>query len=120
MEMTAVYEMMLINMGTGYTGCVYAFKASDIVYEEGMQSGVCLFFDADMELRSVVSSYSDILSDSIIHLEAIHDYYCMIYDEVEPMSEEEVDMVRNGLRTGLLNLVLLSESTDIPIVSTNN
>jgi len=120
MEMTAVYEMMLINMGTGFTGCVYAFKSSDIVYEEGMQSGVCLFFDADMEIRTVVSSYGDILSDSIMHLEAIHEYYCMIYDEVEPMSEEEVDMIRNGLANRLLNLVLLLDSTDIPIVSTNN
>lgn len=120
MEMTAVYEMMLINTSTGYTGCVYAFKTSDIVYEEGMQPGVCLFFDADMELRSVVSSYGDILSDSIINLEAIHEYYCMIYDENEPMSEDEVHMIADGLDTGVLNLVLLLESTDIPIVSTNN
>lgn len=120
MEMTAVYEMMMVNMGTGYAGSVYAYRASDIVYEEVMQCGVCLFFDADMEMRSVVCSYEDILSDSIMNLEAIHEYYCMIYDVDEPMSEEDVDTIYYGLQSGLLNLVLLSESTEVQIVSTNN
>lgn len=120
MEMTAVYEMLMVNMATGYGGNLYAFKTSDMVYEEGMQPGVCLLFDEEMNLRDIVASYGDILADSMIAVDAIHEYYAMLYDEELPMSEDEIETVYCGLQNGLLNLILLSESTDILITTTNN
>lgn len=120
MDTTAAHEALLVNVSTGKADPIYIFKINDLVYEQVMQPGICFMFDGDLMIRDMIASGNDILADSIISLNGTHEYYCMIYNEDEQMLEEEVHSIFNGIQSGMLNIILLSESTSIPIISTNN
>lgn len=120
MEIAAQYEILIVNVLSGVSSPVYAYKTSDIVYEEGLCSGVCMFFDKDMEMLDVVASYDDILADSMLDIRADHEYYCMMYDEADQFDDEEVDSIFYGIQNGELNMILMSEFTEIAITLSNN
>lgn len=120
MQVAAQYEILIVNVISGVSTPVYAYKTSDIVYELGMCSGVCMLFDEDMEMTSVVASYEDIAADSLLEILPEHQYYCMVYDEINQFNESEVDGVFYGVQNGELNMVLMSDVTEIAITLSNN
>jgi hypothetical protein len=120
MEVAAEYEILVVNVISGISTPVYAYRTNDIVYEEGLCSGVCMFFDKDMEMTDVVASYDDILADSMLEIKAEHEYYCMMYDESNQFNEDEVDGIFYGVQNGELNMILMSDFTEIMITLSNN
>lgn len=115
MDTTVEYELMLVNMTTGGTATVYAYRINDIVYEEAMTSGVCLFFDRDRELNSVICSYEDIVMDARDFFDGSHYYYAMLYDLDEILAEDEIDELFYGIKGGTMNLIRLEPFDEMRI-----
>lgn len=113
MDTVVEYELMLVNMMTGCVAKLFAYRISDIVYEENVTSGVCLFFDKNKELISVVSSYDDIVENSRDFFQAEHWYYAMLMDEEEKLTEDEVDELFYGIKSGTMNIIRLQPYDEI-------
>lgn len=105
MDTTQEYKMMLVNMQTGYVANVYVYRISDIVYEDYITGGVCLFFDDRVELTSVICSFDDIVGDARDFFDAKHQYYAILCDTVEELEEDEIEDLFYGIKTGTMNLI---------------
>lgn len=105
MDTTVEYELMLVNMTTGGAARVYVYRISDIVYEDVMTGGVCLFFDKHKELNSVISSFEDIVMDARDFFDGSHYYYAMLYDTEDALREDEIEELFYGIKGGTMNLI---------------
>lgn len=113
MDAVIEYELVLVNMMTGCVAKLYAYRISDIVYEENVTSGVCLFFDKDKELISVVSSYDDIVDNARDFFSNEHCYYAMMMDEEEMLTEDEIDELFYGIKSGTMNIIRVQPYDEI-------
>lgn len=113
MDTTVEYELMLVNMTTGGSAKVYVYRINDIVYEDIMTGGVCLFFDRNKELNSVISSFEDIVMDARDFFDGSHYYYAMLYDEVDALREDEIEELFYGIKGGTMNLIRIEPFEEI-------
>ncbi len=98
-------DITVINM---YNGLSINDKLYNIDYfesEKCMTSGICIFFDKDMEMTDVIASNSDITIDADNELDySLVEYYYLMYDEYSPLTEKEISYFFDAIKKGAIHI----------------
>jgi len=110
-SMTKHCTITMVNMITAAHADLPVYTIQSFKYEEIETSGVCIFFDYDMNMLEVIASDKDIVVSAFKTLNADDmRYYCLIVDDIDPLSKIEILELFYGLEKGEIHL----HSIDIP------
>ena len=104
---------LIINLTNAANFAIDIKPIKNLYYESGANSGVVLFFDKHYEIIMFGESLEGVeeLAKDIEPLDA--SYYHIIKDVNEPLTEEEIDNIYEGILHSKLSIHIINEQEPI-------
>ena len=115
------HSITFINTTTAAHVTYPVYSIEEFYNEDIKTSGVCILFDVYGDMIEVIASHEDIVCDAHRNtMNRVVDSYCLVVDEEEDLSSDEVDTIFYGIKNNIIDVYNIKDKCSVDVYISPN